>query len=85
MHLPGAMSPRSHFSLRMVAVLLLLVAACWPRTRGARSAAELAQLTRTETTRPTAARSVTTAAKLVSAPGTAKLVVAEAELADLTY
>jgi hypothetical protein len=68
----------------MVAVLLLLAAACWPRSRGAQSAAELAQTARTTTTRTTAARSVTTAAKLVSAPGTAKLVVAEADPSDLT-
>lgn len=64
----------------MVALLLLLVAACWPRSRGAQSAAELAHATRAATT----ARPLTTAAKLVSMPGTAKLVVAEADQSDLT-
>ena len=78
------MSPRSHSGLRMVALLLLLVAACWPRPRGAQSAAELAHATRAATTRTTAARPLTTAAKLVSTPGSAKLVVAEADQSDLT-
>jgi hypothetical protein len=69
----------------MLALLLVVGAACWPRARGAQSAAELAQTTRSATrTRTAGTRPVTTAAKLVSAPGTAKLVVAEADESDLT-
>ncbi len=79
------MSPRAHFSLRMLALLLVVGAACWPRSRGAQSAAELAQSTRAATrSRTTTSRALTTAAKLVSAPGTAKLVVAEVDESDLT-
>ncbi|CAN5925611.1 hypothetical protein BH11MYX4_BH11MYX4_46920 [soil metagenome] len=64
----------------MAAVLLLVGAACWPRSRGAQSAAELAP--GAASARATA-RAETTAAKLISAPGTAKLVVAAADQADL--
>ena len=79
------MSPRSHLSLRIGALALLACAAIWPRARGGMTADELSRAGRpTATARATAARAQTTAARLVSAPGRAKLVVAAADESDLT-
>jgi hypothetical protein len=72
------MSPRMHLSLRIAALTLLVSAAIWPRTRGQLSAAELAPA------RAMASHAETAAATLVSAPGSAKLVVAAADQSDLT-
>lgn len=84
MHLLMPMSPRAHLGLRMLALLLLAGAAFWPRSRGALSAAELAVGGRASTTRTTAAHAETTAARLVRAPGKAKIEVAEADQSNLT-
>jgi hypothetical protein len=76
------MSPRAHLALRLSAVLLVVGAACWPRSRGAQSAAELPS-----PRLASAARAETTAAKLVSTraeTAAAKLVVAQAEPPDPT-
>ena len=80
------MSPRTHLCLRIGATVLLMGAAIWPRSRGVLSADELARSNRAATVH---ARSATThvrsaSAKLVSAPGSAKLVVAAASGSDLT-
>ncbi len=74
MHQPQtAMSPHSHLSLRIGALVLLTCVTLWPRPRGEATADELAR-----SAQANAARAETTAAKLVSAPH-AKLVVAEAD------
>ncbi len=81
------MSRRSHRSLRLGAIALLVVAALWPRAKAGMTAAELANAShgsaRTAlSTHSVAARAETTAAKLVSPPHTSKLAVAEANRAD---
>lgn len=79
------MSPRAHLSLRIGALALLAAAAIWPRARGGMAAEELSPSAReTATSRATAAHAETAAAKLLSAPGRAKLIVAEADNSDLT-
>jgi hypothetical protein len=66
-------------------VLLLAGAALWPRAGGGMSTEELSRSARESgAARTTAARAETAAAKLVSAPGNAKLVVAAAGESDLT-
>lgn len=71
------MSRRSHLSLRIGALALLACAAIWPRARGGVTAVELSRSV--AATRTPAARAETTAAKLASAPHTAKLVVASSD------
>src|SRR3954470_848449 len=80
---PRAMSPRMHLCLRIAAVAMLASAALWPRGRGGVTADELSHVAHAaRQTRTMAAHAETTAAKLVSAPGSAKLVVAEADDSD---
>lgn len=73
------MSRRTHRSLRLGALALVAAMALWPRARSASSAVELAAGSRGRAhpagaTHAVAARAETTAAKLLSAPRTAKLV-----------
>ena len=82
------MSLRSHRSLRLGALALLAAVAIWPRARPGMTAAELSPGAG-ERTHGTAAtggvvgRAETAAAKLLSAPRTAKLTVAEADESQL--
>ncbi len=69
------MTGRSHLWLRVGAVALLAVAAVWPRTKPALTAREAAR---------TEARAGTIAARLVSPPRTAKMVVAQADESQLS-
>jgi len=80
------MSPRTHLCLRIGAIVLLMGAAIWPRSRGVLSADELTRTNRAATVHARAATTHmrTASAKLISAPGSAKLVVATAEDSDLT-
>lgn len=80
------MAPRSHLGLRIGAIVLLMGAAFWPRGRGAQSADELTRTSRPATVHARAAttHARTASAKLVSAPGTAKLVVAVAGDTNIT-
>jgi len=87
MHQVFGMSRRSHRSLRLGALALLVVAALWPRAKAGMTAAELANGSHgsalsTRSTHSVAARAETTAAKLVSPPHTSKLAVAETNRAD---
>jgi hypothetical protein len=87
MHQVHGMSRRSHRSLRLGALALLVCAAMWPRAKAGMTAAELANgshgSARTAlSTHSVAARAETTAAKLVSPPHTSKLAVAEANEAN---
>jgi len=81
MHQVVSMSRRSHRSLRFGALALLAAVAIWPRARAGMSAAEPDSASRA-TTHSVGARAETTAAKLVSAPRTAKLTVAHTNAAD---
>lgn len=79
------MSPRAHLSLRIGALVLLVCAAIWPRARGGMTAEALSRSAReAATARTTAAYPETAAARLVSAPGSAKVVVAVADDSNLT-
>jgi len=87
MHQVLFMSRRSHRSLRLGALALLVAAAVWPRAKAGMSAAELARSSHgsarsTVATHSVAARAETTAAKLVLPPRTSKLAVAETNQAD---
>jgi len=87
MHQVMDMSRRSHRSLRLGALALLLAAAIWPRAKAGVTAAELGRSSHGSTqtalsTHSVAARAETTAAKLVSPPHTSKLAVAEANEAN---
>jgi hypothetical protein len=82
------MSRRSHRSIRLGALALLAAMAIWPRAKAGTGAAELtAAASGThaagDRARGGAARAETTAAKLVSAPRTAKLTVAQADESEL--
>ena len=83
MHQVRRMSRRSHRSLRLGALALLVAAAIWPRAKAGMIAAELTRASSrsTVTTHSVAARAETTAAKLVLPPRTSKLAVAEANVA----
>jgi hypothetical protein len=79
------MSPRSHLSLRIGAVVLLACAAIWPRARARTNADELSRASRgSVAVQTTAARAETAAARLVSAPDSAKLVVTVADEPRIT-
>ncbi len=73
------MSGRSHRSLRLGALALLVALAIWPRAKGSSGTAELTHVR----TRGVAARAETASAKLVSSPATAKLTVADADESEL--
>ena len=76
MHQVLSMSRRSHRSLRLGALALLAAAAIWPRAGVGMASARVAP------THSVATTAETTAAKLVSAPRTAKLAVAQTNDAD---
>ena len=82
------MTSRSHLWLRISAVALLAAVAMSPRAPRAKAGVTAVELARTGhgsgATRGVAARAETTAARLVSAPRTAKLVVADADESHLT-
>jgi len=87
MHQVLRMSRRSHRSLRLGALALLLAAAIWPRAKAGMTAAELGGASHGTaqsklSTHSVAARAETTAAKLVLPPRSSKLAVAEANGAD---
>jgi hypothetical protein len=73
------MTARTHLGLRLGALALLAFAAMWPRTRTGVSGAELNRGGHdAHPAHAVAARAETTAAKLVSTPRTAKVLVAQA-------
>lgn len=74
MHQLRSMTGRSHLWLRVGALALVAAAAVWPRSKPALTAREAGR---------TEARAETTAAKLLSAPRTAKMVVAQADESQL--
>lgn len=79
------MSQRAHLCLRIVALALLVGAAFWPRDRGVVATDELGRSVREGVmARTSAAHATTAAARLVSGPGRAKVVVAQADQSDLT-
>ena len=89
MHQVRSMSRRSHRSLRLGALALLVAVAIWPRAKAGMTAAELDNDPRNAThaaatTHSVGARAETTAARLVSPPRTAKLSVVQNDASQLS-